>query len=351
MRRKEVALALFGFLVGAVALAGGADEDWELIEQLRALQASAERVIQKVPVTVDYAPAVGTGYQLELFPVADLACGITDHLPPTQGYLSEDAEMPLFGGQSEEAPQPFGTVEELMELVRTSVEPHSWESGTINATGWTLVVYNSPMVLKKIGAMLGMLREKAHVCVNVELQMIDVPVALHRELVVGRGAALSDEQTEGLHRAIAGGEASVVFAGRALGLMRQLFYVTHGAQYAVLSDADVEVAQTSRTSDPVIDALHTGGIVAVRASVGDDHSNLTLDLDARNASLELPIRSRETEENGIIDMPQIDQSGTRTNVTVPSGRWVVAGIGSANSQTIRVTLAKATVVEPKGGAR
>jgi len=206
-------------------------------------------------------------------------------------------------------------------------------------------------VLKKIGAMLEMLREKAHICVNVELQMVDVPVALHRELVVGRGAALSNEQTEGLHRAIAGGEASVVFAGRALGLMRQLFYVTHGAQHAVISDADVEVAQTSRTTDPVIDALHTGGIIAVRASVGDDHSNLTLDLDARNASLEIPIRSRETEENGIIDMPQMEQSGTRTNVTVPSGRWVVAGIGSANGKTIRVTLAKATVVEPKGGAR
>ena len=110
MRRKEVALAILGFVVGAVALAGGSEEeDWELIEQLRALQASAERVILKVPVTVDYAPPVGTGYQLSLFPVYDLTCGVTDHIPPTQGFLNEDSEMPLFGGMAEEAPQAYGT--------------------------------------------------------------------------------------------------------------------------------------------------------------------------------------------------------------------------------------------------
>ena len=147
--------------------------------------------------------------ELQIHPVADLTLGLTDFIPPqiTQVGVDEDSETPLFGGQAEEAPQPYGTIEELMELVRGSVAVDSWETGTINAQGKNLVVYNSPEVQVKVAEFLDDLRAFSGLVITIETRFLGVTDAFLRDVGVdfrglgganGGPLAVLDDVTSGL---------------------------------------------------------------------------------------------------------------------------------------------------------
>jgi general secretion pathway protein D len=147
---------------------------------------------------------------LRIHPVADLTLGLTDFIPPqiTLVGVDEDSEAPLFGGQAEEAPQPYGTIEELMELVRTSVTPAAWEEGgTISAQGKNLVVYAPPEVQNQVAQFLDDLRSFAGIVITIESRFLTVSDNFLRDLGVdvrGTGGANSgplavlDDVTNGL---------------------------------------------------------------------------------------------------------------------------------------------------------
>jgi hypothetical protein len=147
---------------------------------------------------------------LRIHPVADLTLGLTDFIPPqiTQVGVDEDSEVPLFGGQSEEAPQPYGTIEELMELVRGSVSADQWEDpATINAQGKNLVVYNTPEVQNRVARFLDDLRSFAGIVVTIESRFLNVTDGFLRDVGVdfrglggenGGTLAVLDDVTSGL---------------------------------------------------------------------------------------------------------------------------------------------------------
>ncbi len=147
---------------------------------------------------------------LRIHPVADLTLGLTDFIPPqiTLVGVDEDSEAPLFGGQAEEAPQPYGTIEELVELVRTSVAPAAWEEdGTIQPQGKNLVVYAPPEVQNQVAQFLDDLRSFAGIVVTIESRFLTVSDNFLRDLGVDiRGVggantgplAVLDDVTNGL---------------------------------------------------------------------------------------------------------------------------------------------------------
>ncbi|HEX5138010.1 MAG TPA: hypothetical protein VFY93_13625 [Planctomycetota bacterium] len=147
---------------------------------------------------------------LRIHPVADLTLGLTDFIPPqiTLVGVDEDSEAPLFGGQAEEAPQPYGTIEELQELVRTSVAPAAWEEGaSINVQGKNLVVYAPPQVQTQVAQFLDDLRAFAGIVITIESRFLTVSDNFLRDLGVDiRGVggantgplAVLDDVTNGL---------------------------------------------------------------------------------------------------------------------------------------------------------
>ena len=147
---------------------------------------------------------------LRIHPVADLTLGLTDFIPPqiTLVGVDEDSEAPLFGGQAEEAPQPYGTIEELVELVRTSVAPAAWEEGgQINPQGKNLVVYAPPEVQNQVAQFLDDLRAFAGIVITIESRFLTVSDNFLRDLGVdirGIGGAnagplsVLDDVTNGL---------------------------------------------------------------------------------------------------------------------------------------------------------
>jgi len=166
------------------------------------IRGNVVRFLKKEDVKKDMA--------LRIHPVADLTLGLTDFIPPqiTLVGVNEDSEAPLFGGQAEEAPQPYGTIEELQELVRTSVAPAAWEEGsTIAPQGKNLVVYAPPEVQNQVAQFLDDLRAFAGIVITIESRFLTVSDNFLRDLGVdirGVGGANSgplavlDDVTNGL---------------------------------------------------------------------------------------------------------------------------------------------------------
>ena len=124
---------------------------------------------------------------LRIHPVADLTLGLTDFIPPqiTQIGVDEDSETPLFGGQAEEAPQPYGTIEELMELVRSSVSPATWEEGgNINNQGKNLIIHAPPAVQNQVAEFLDDLRAFSGIVITIEARFLEVSDMFLRDVGV-----------------------------------------------------------------------------------------------------------------------------------------------------------------------
>jgi general secretion pathway protein D len=94
-----------------------------------------------------------------------------------------------------------------MELVRGSVAPDSWETGTINAQGKNLVVYNSPEVQGKVAEFLDDLRAFSGLVITIETRFLGVTDAFLRDVGVdfrglggqnGGPLAVLDDVTSGL---------------------------------------------------------------------------------------------------------------------------------------------------------
>ncbi|NJN14700.1 MAG: type II and III secretion system protein, partial [Planctomycetes bacterium] len=147
---------------------------------------------------------------LRIHPVADLTLGLTDFIPPqiTQVGVSDDSDTPLFGGQAEEAPQPYGTIEELMELVRGAVGGIYWDDpATISSQGKNLVIYNTPEVQNKVSQFLDDLRSFSGLVITIESRFLTVTDGFLRDVGVdfrglgganGGPLAVLDDVTSGL---------------------------------------------------------------------------------------------------------------------------------------------------------
>lgn len=348
MRRDFLAAAL-GFLVGAAALAGGQEDDWELTERLEKLQEAIARLRKQERPAADRLPPMGReGLELELFPVFDLTGGRRDYLSPE---LVRESER-YFGGRDEVALQPYGTVEELMELVRSCVWPASYEEGAaINAQGQTLLVVNKRAALMDTARFLDRLRDDAHRCVTLELEAVDIHAPqLYRRLAAGGATALGGEQVDALAQALADGTATRVFGARTTCFSDQRALVWHGRQVAVLDEPQVAVAQDMAVDDPEVGVVHDGGWLAVRPSLADGAAWITLDVDARLDELG-PRVARETDA-GRVDLPETRRTECRTSLTVENRAWALVGGGArGGGRPARVLLLRATHLPRTGGER
>ncbi|MGE0191691.1 MAG: hypothetical protein AB7T63_06565, partial [Planctomycetota bacterium] len=134
---------------------------------------------------------------VQIHNVADLTAGLTNFIPPTIRLVGpddvSDEEQPLFGSEAEEPVRPYGSADELIELIKGAVAPKFWEEGTgdINANGErTLVVKATPEVQAQIARFLDDLRGFAGIVVTVESRFLAVTENFLRDVGVDfRGLA------------------------------------------------------------------------------------------------------------------------------------------------------------------
>ncbi len=183
-RRSTIWSAALGFLLGAAILAGGEEDAEELAEKLRRLQILAGQAMDRGRPVSDIPPGGNPAVELVGLSVSDLTSGIPWFIHPRRDW-DEDSEIPMFGGVAEERPQVYGTIEEIMELARSSVMPDSWDEPDvfITAIGPSLFCQQKPVVVDKLRRFLDeTLRPRAHRSVNVEAEVVELPQDLARAL-------------------------------------------------------------------------------------------------------------------------------------------------------------------------
>src|SRR5262245_42122839 len=119
---------------------------------------------------------------LMVHPVADLTSGLTDFTPPRIDLVSadqvNDEEHPLFGGESEEVIKPYGSIQDLIELIKSSVggaETGSMEGATIAEQGTTaIVVKHTDEVQRAVDRFLNDLRAFAGIVVTVQARFLEI---------------------------------------------------------------------------------------------------------------------------------------------------------------------------------
>jgi general secretion pathway protein D len=216
---------------------------------------------------------------LHVHPVADLTMGLVDFIPPqiTEVGVDEDSETPLFGGQSEEAPQPYGTIEELMELVRSAVSPPTWEEGgTLNNQGKNLVVFAPPRVQGMVANFLDDLRSFAGIVITIESRFLTVSDMFLRDVGVdfrGLGGtssgplAVLDDITSGFDD---NASAALDNSGPGLGAGGSATAPSSGFFFNDGSDGDFRGRTENIFSDPLGRVLSAVGGGAFQVTYLDD---------------------------------------------------------------------------------
>jgi len=328
--------AALAFLLGAALFASGGPED-DLRDQLGELREQAARLEAQArsrDAARDVPPVNDRGMVFELFPAEDLTLPVLQAVPPTPRGWRHNA-APLFGGQAEEAPQPFGTIEELSELVRVSFG-EAWNRGQLMPLGATLIGHHEPRLLAKVRGFLDGLRLKARRTVGLETRLVEVPAAQGPAWAARLGTTAADED--------AVNDARAVFAGRILALSGQRVVLWHGGQAALLGDADVEVAQEASVPDPNVIVELLGGILDVRATAAEGRDRILVQLGFDHRRLAGEVREQVTRDSGTLQLPEVDAAGISADLDVPGGRWVVAGEARAGTGLRRFLLVRATVI-------
>ncbi|MDA1194373.1 MAG: hypothetical protein O2894_04245 [Planctomycetota bacterium] len=125
---------------------------------------------------------IKTNLQVQIHAVADLTSGLTNFRPPQIQLVGpddvSDEDNPLFGGEDEEPIYPYGQVDELIELIKGSVNPTFWEStegADIRSQGeQTLVVKATADVNEQVARFLDDLRGFAGIVVTVETRFLEI---------------------------------------------------------------------------------------------------------------------------------------------------------------------------------
>ncbi|MHC4448524.1 MAG: hypothetical protein ACYS0E_00105 [Planctomycetota bacterium] len=300
---------MIGFVAGAAAAVVGDDEPTLHAELLR-LQQQAGRYARSSAVPNAGPEPKRSGRELAILSIHDLTAPRVDFHPPSLDFLDSTAGPGIYSGPAELSIQPYGTIEELLELVRKTVSPGAWRTETISPIGSSLLLWAQPELVQRTRAFLdSTLRPPAHRGVVVDLEVRSGSDPAGRRLL----------------------------ALRAAGTLGSRFYVWHGGQTALWIDSDVVVATRATTADPVVDVARTGGLLAVRAAEVEGSNDLTLDLDLHIRGL-VEARRRETRKGGTLDLPVIEDQRASLTLRAPRDRWVVAAANSSRTLRVRASL-------------
>jgi hypothetical protein len=306
---------VIGFVAGAAAAVVGDDADSLHAELLR-LEQQASRAAA-VGLGGNAPPDPGASKDVvTILPVEDLIAPRIEYTPPAFSFADRGIGTDIFSGILEQAVQPFGTIEELLELVRAHVAG-PWDSGQIVPRGCSYIVRAPQAVADRARAYLDeTLRPLVHRTVVVDFEVWTKPGRTGKRLL----------------------------SLRAAGTIGTPFHVWSGGQTALWIDSDVDVATRLSVSDPVVDVAQTGAMFSVRAQAVAGSRDLILDLDLRTRQLE-QVRSHPTRQAGMLELPRIATREASMILPVRSGSWVLATQSSPSPGERRFWMVRATLQE------
>ncbi|KAF0245380.1 MAG: hypothetical protein FD180_1695, partial [Planctomycetota bacterium] len=249
------------------------------------------------------------------------------------------------------------TGDTLEQLIRTLVEPESWEDADgvcleISGDGW-MTVKHTRQVQAKIAAALNVLARAGarRVVVDAEVMLLAPGVLEAAGIEAG---ALTEAQELSLRETAAGGTrgrtVAVLRTGGSPGLR---FHAADVRQRRLLTDYDIEIAQAAAVADPVSTRVLDGAVLDVRPTLAPDGATVLLEIRFTCAR---PGTVREfdakAKPEGKIQQPARAFYSAAGTWPCPSGRAVLLAPGGVegveNGWSMAVIVRTKRVEEPLG---
>jgi hypothetical protein len=274
----------------------------------------------------DDVPAGRGPLETRVVSVASLTRGFIDFRMQRRGAYGllagpETDAVPLFGAEGEESVKPWGTIDEILDLVR-SPDPATWtdEKAWASARGTTHLLLRAPAAaLDAAEDLVARMEGESLRTVFVDLLVLEGDPAS----VAGGGVL----------EAVSRGRLRVVGGARATGHAGQAVFASAVRQAAYVGHQDVEVADGARISDPIVETLVEGvGLSAVPTFAGDV---LRLDVHAWSSRL-LALDRLETAISDGVERPTFDvRVADARSLAVTPGEWRVVGSSGRTTFAVR----------------
>lgn len=288
--------------------------------------------------------------ELRIYDVSELTSSNPDYPGPDGSLISNTVEGAPVQGQP--APRAVPTCASISDMIRQRVSPDQWDAAlgtSIEEMGGRLVIMQRPAIHSVVNHLLKVFTGAARAQVVVKALMIpsaDIPDQTFFE-------------SDGLNK-LFGGDASThaIAAPRLVCFNKQRAHVVSGTEVNCVRDLDVN----GDTHDPVIATLIEGIVFDVTPILSDDRSTVDIDLRVTmNANVKRnpkvlgvspaanlrAVAPLQEVENGAakdaaartvnqmmnaqyvagieMDTPSMDNGAIRTDVVIPSGKWILAG--------------------------
>ncbi|MHC4952791.1 MAG: hypothetical protein ACYTGZ_02790 [Planctomycetota bacterium] len=273
----------------AILFAGGFVAARAQSDDLRDQLAALESVASELALRPEGPDSPGSPEWRDIFgySVSDVTSPIPwRENPRWQGDTSESV---LFGAQATEAPQPFGTIEEIAELLR-DVERKKGHAEPVIVLHGHFFVFRDKNAADRVARYM-----------DTELRP-----RIHRSVVIEAEWGAEDG-----------------FLGRHLSLARTRTSFWVGRQEAMLDDQDVEVAGGgTKVYDPRVGVRYYGESLLVANELRDGHIELAVDFESRRRSA--PIRRMKTRQSGTVETTLVDHTLVQPRLAVVPGVWTTA---------------------------
>jgi hypothetical protein len=233
---------------------------------------------------------------------------------------------------------PLFPCDAIVDLVRVAVDPPSWdvEGASLGLRAGRLAVTNTAGRVAAVERLVGTLREGYARSTRVRASLLRLPLSALPELWSGLDDALV---ADGGRALLARGGAEVVAS---LGLRLrdgQRLATEAGADRRYVADFDVEIAQKSQISNPVVRRVFDGTVLDVRAEPAGRGAVLGLDLRLDRGTV-LEMRDAICA-HGPIQCPVYGLLRNRGSLSVRSGTTRIAG-ASCSGGDVTLLLLTAT---------
>jgi hypothetical protein len=291
-----------------------------------------------VPVTPAGPPrlAGGPGFEVRIFDVRALTAGRSPFRCeagpfPLAPEGVDDENRPQFGEDANEGSRPFGSIDDVVDLIRQSDPPAFSVEGVVIAAydSRRLVVSAPTSTQERVAAHLADLERIALGAVT-----IDVVVFRGDASAVGEG---------GVAGAVARGALVPLAGARSAGFAPSVVAGRAGGEFAFVQDEDVEVAIDSKGADPIVGLAKSGvSFDAELLSVRPTRVTATL-----RAWWAAPGAPRRTDLRPGLDPVEVLDTEGRSIETVLD---LVPGVWSLHASTGDIVFGARATVRPHEGA-
>ncbi len=223
-------------------------------------------------------------------------------------------------------PAPIFAVETIVDLLRETIVPASWElRGTfLDARNGQLYARNTPAVLDAIGSRLATLRREFIWSTVTSSEIVEVSDALGRRLQAAPDRVLTAAGAAEIEAAVKAGEARRLGLTRVATMRGGRNAVTSGRRRAYISDYEVEIAGESTIANPVIQRCLSGTVLDVRPNLTAGGQAAETVLRFARTEVKTPLRKVLTP-HGELSVPEMEMFRLRAALQVPLGKTLIAG--------------------------